>query len=841
MNGEHSPAGDESFDAARLRRLVRLCEVSAATHSAIVHLRDAQELYREVCRIAVELGGLRMAWVGLLDDAGTRLVPVAFYGHEDGYLGTLDVSLLDSPVARGPCVRSIRERRAIHTVEIETDPSMAPWRVEAAKRGYRSSAAFPLLVEGRSIGLYSVFSASPGHFDREELQLLGSIAQNLSLAVESHRRREAREQAEEALRKSEERFQLSARASAAGLWDWDLASGEVWFSPRCAEMLGYAPGELGSRADVGAKLIHPDDLARIERAVEAHTSGEAERLDVDVRMRAKSGAWLWIHCTAQAVFDASGRATRMVGSNSDITERRLAQLALEESELRFRELAGHVHEVFWIIDAARSKTLYVSPAYESIWGQSCESLYASWTAWLDAVHPDDRARVERVVRGTDPPQAHDEVYRIHRPDGSMRWIRDRGYPVRDACGEVYRVVGTAEDITEQKKLEAQLLRTQRLESIGRLAGGVAHDLNNTLHPITLATELLATGESDPERLRLFETIESSARRGKEMVQQVLAFARGGVDSKLSRVDLGVVAREVRNVLRNTFPKNVELVIDEAPGLWRVDADATQLHQVLVNLCVNARDAMPGGGKILIMLCNELARAEPCGEPKRLVQLRVIDGGAGIAPEHLEQLFDPFFSTKEAGQGTGLGLPTVLRIVEGHGGTIDVESQVGQGTSVHIRLPAASSGSPSEAPPSSTKRLPRGQGELVLVVDDEQSIQFVAKMTLERFGYRVLVASQGEEALRLHRARAQEIDLVLTDVSMPVMDGPTLVRELRSLNPGILVVASSGIATNSHHFEEHDTARTIFLPKPYSSSLLLETVRAAFEHRSVSANRPRVEP
>lgn len=837
MGDEHASSVDDTFDAARLRRLARLCEMSAATHSAIVRLREAQELYGEVCRIAVELGGLRMAWVGLLDADGTHLVPVAFHGHEDGYLGTLDVSLLDSTVARGPCVRSIRERRAIHTVEIETDPSMAPWRIEAGKRGYRSSAAFPLLVEERAIGIYSVFSASPGHFDREELQLLGSIAQNLSLAVESHLRREAREQAEEALRKSEERFQLSARASAAGLWDWDLTTGEVWSSPRCAEMLGYVPGELGSSAELAAKLVHPDDRARIDRAVRGHLSRETERLDVDVRLRAKSGEWRWIHCAALAVFAPTGEPIRLVGSTSDVTESRLAQIALQESELRFRELAEHVHEVFWIIDAARSKTLYVSPAYEVIWGQSCESLHASWASWLEAIHPDDRARVERVVRGTDPPRAHDETYRILRPDGSMRWIRDRGYPVRDERGEVYRVVGTAEDITERKKLEAQLLRTQRLESIGRLAGGIAHDLNNTLHPIALASELLAVGESDPARLRLLETIDGSARRGKEMVQQVLAFARGQ-GTKRSRIDLGVVAREVREVLRNTFPKNVELVIDEAPGLWRVDGDATQLHQVLVNLCVNARDAMPRGGRILIMLCNELARAEPGNEAKRLVHLRVIDGGVGIAPEHLDRLFDPFFSTKEAGQGTGLGLPTVLRIVESHGGTVDVESSSAQGTNFHIRLPAAPAGSPSEAPPSSTKRLPRGGGELVLLVDDEESIRFVAKMTLERFGYRVLVASQGEEALRLHRERACEIDLVLTDVSMPLMDGPTLVRELRGLNPEILVVASSGIATNDQHFEEHDSAKTIFLPKPYSSSLLLETVRTALERRSKGASTTR---
>jgi len=390
------------------------------------------------------------------------------------------------------------------------------------------------------------------------------------------------------------------------------------------------------------------------------------------------------------------------------------------------------------------------------------------------------------------------------------------------------------DITEKKRLESQLLRAQRMESIGTLAGGIAHDLNNVLSPILTATELLqmrTSSESDESTIRLLNIIQSNALRGGEMIRQVLSFARG-VDGDYSQLQPNHLIREIIKILSDIFPKNIEISFSINANLWYVYGDATQLHQVLMNLCVNARDAMPDGGKLRIEAENievdeHYARMNVEAKPGRYVRLLVQDNGSGIPGEILDKIFDPFFTTKKPGQGTGLGLSTVAGILRSHGGFVNVYSEVDKGTHFTIYLPA-SQNQQAVAAPAARVDLPTGQGELILVVDDEPSIREVARETLMTFGYRVVTANDGTDALAQFATHRHEIRLVITDMMMPFMDGPATIRALRKLDPEVRVIATSGLKANTRHAEIAQLGVNSFLPKPYTAETLIRTIAAVLE-------------
>jgi len=382
------------------------------------------------------------------------------------------------------------------------------------------------------------------------------------------------------------------------------------------------------------------------------------------------------------------------------------------------------------------------------------------------------------------------------------------------------------DITEKKRLESQFLRVQRMESIGTLAGGIAHDLNNILSPILTATELLQMRTNEEGSLRLLELIQTNALRGSEMIRQVLSFARG-VEGDYTTLQPSHLIKEIVRILTDTFPKNIEIRFSLAPGLWPVSGDATQLHQVLMNLCVNARDAMPEGGKLRIEAENieideHYARMNVEAKPGRYVRLLVQDSGVGIPREILDKIFDPFFTTKKQGQGTGLGLSTAAGIVRSHGGFVNVYSEVDRGTHFTIYLPASQGPQPAPPPPIRPD-LPRGNGECILVVDDEASIREVARETLITFGYTVMTAQDGTDAVAQFAAHTEQIQLVLTDMMMPFMDGPATIRALRKLSPSLPIIATSGLKTTPRQAETSSLEIQAFLPKPYTAETLLKTI------------------
>ena len=503
----------------------------------------------------------------------------------------------------------------------------------------------------------------------------------------------------------------------------------------------------------------------------------------------------------------------------DVTQRRHAEERLQEQAA----LLDHAQDAIIVRDLDQGI---------SFWNRSAEKLYGwkkeevldlNLQAEIFKSNPDSYEKAVQAVLTAG--EWRGEMHQQTR-DGRQIVVDGRWKLVRDAQGQPKSILITNTDVTEKKKLEAQFLRAQRMESIGTLAGGIAHDLNNLLSPILMATQLLQLKAQDETSLKMLGILQTNAERGSEMIKQILSFARG-VSGERVTVQLKHLIKEVTKILKETFPKSIEISFKITDDLWLVTGDATQLHQVLMNLCINARDAMPNGGKLLLEASNcavdeTYAEMTNDAEPGRFVRITVTDTGGGISVDNLNRIFDPFFTTKEVGQGTGLGLSTVLGIVKGHQGFINVYSEPGKGSQFRLYLPANETLLPYITVPT-PPQLPTGQGELILVVDDESAIREIARTTLEAFNYRVITANEGAEAIAVFAQKRADIKLVLTDIMMPVMDGIALIRALRTIEPAIKIIASSGLAENGKAAEATNEGVKAFLAKPYTASTLLKTL------------------
>ncbi|HXG45552.1 MAG TPA: PAS domain S-box protein [Gemmatimonadales bacterium] len=684
----------------QIQRLNRVYAVLSGINQAIAREHDPQALFETACRIAVETGNFRMAWVGLLDPATQRVRPVAWAGAVGVYLERLTISLLEPSHHGGPTARALLSGHPAVCNDIAQDPAMAPWRAEALQHGYRASAAFPLRVKDRVVGTLNLYVAEAGFFDDEELRLLGDLAMDIAFALEVHER----------------------------------------------------------------------DL-----------------------------------------------------------ERREAEHALRASEERFRELTETIQEVFWISDPGKTRILYVSPAYEKVWGRTRESLYTSRQSWLDSIHPDDRERVLPVLAGPDPVGRYDEEYRILRPDGGVRWIRDQAFPVRGAGGAVERIVGVARDITDRKAAEEQLRQAQKMESVGRLAAGIAHDFNNILTVINAVADLALAELPDGALRNDLVTIREAGGRAAELTRQLLAFSRKQV-LRPEVVNLNALVADAETLLRRLLGSDIRVRLHLAQDLAPVSVDPGQFHQVILNLAVNARDAMPQGGTLTIetrnLILDPRARPPASGiSAGRYVVLAVTDTGVGMDAATRQRLFEPFFTTKEPGKGTGLGLATVHGIVKQSGGEIQVQSELDKGTTFTIYLPASES-----APVLRARKVPapcRG-AECLLVVDDDPEVRRLTARLLERTGFRVQTAGNGPEALRTLESSQEPVHLLLADVMMPGMTGTELAEQVRRRYPGIRVLLTSGYTEAAPVQQGLWAGVAQFLNKPYTPDELTAKVRQVLD-------------
>ncbi|HTJ78116.1 MAG TPA: PAS domain S-box protein [Rariglobus sp.] len=508
----------------------------------------------------------------------------------------------------------------------------------------------------------------------------------------------------------------------------------------------------------------------------------------------------------------------------DVTERLQAEEALRLSEERFHLVSRATNDAVWDLNIVTGE-LWWSEGYYTLFGYDRTDTAPALPDWSKRIHSKDRARITESFDKAIAGDATDWTaeYEYQRKDGSYAVVQDRGHILRDASGKGIRMVGGMTDVTEHKKLLSQYLRAQRMESIGTLAGGVAHDLNNVLAPILMSIELLGMSATDEASKRLLTTIEKSARRGADLVRQVLTFARGIEGSRVA-IKIDHLIKDVARIAEETFNRSIKTQVSFSRDLWAINGDATQLHQVLLNLAVNARDAMPGGGTLAFGAENVTIDAQYAGtsrdaRPGPHICLSVSDTGCGIPSELLENIFEPFFTTKDVGQGTGLGLSTVHAIVKSHSGFVTVYSEIGKGSMFKVYLPA----DPSLQAPSSVaseSAVARGRGETILVVDDEVAILTITQQTLEAFGYRVLVAHDGAEAIAEYAQHRDIIAAVITDMVMPIMDGPATINALMRINPQVLIIAASGLNANGGVAKVAGAGVKHFLPKPYTAEILL---------------------
>lgn len=550
--------------------------------------------------------------------------------------------------------------------------------------------------------------------------------------------------------------------------------------------------------------------------------------------------------------------TIKMGATDYVLKSRLSRLlpavrrAVRESLERRKVLQAEerVREQAMLLDEAQDAILLCNlNGIIRYWNKGAQELYG-WTAEEAA----GKAFVELLCKNDSPQFCEGqkqtlvggkwncEMMQFTRT-GKVVVTESRWTLIKDPKGNPKSILIINTDITEKKQLEAKFLRAQRMESIGILAGGIAHDLNNVLSPILMVAQLLRMQDSDPKTAELLDTLETSARHGADLIKQILAFARG-VEGEHMQVQVGHLIREIQKLLKDTLPRSILVETDVPKDLWTIKGVPTHLNQVLMNLCVNARDAMPNGGKLTITGANVVVdeaylQSHPDAPRGACVVLTVSDTGTGIPAEVMKKIFDPFFTTKEPGKGTGLGLSTVSSIVKNHGGVIHVESEMGRGTCFKICIPAFMSNTVEQLD-EQQRHLPRGKGELILIVDDEPAISNTASMILKRYGYKALTAENGAEGVAVFAKELGQVQLVLADSMMPVMDGITMIHALRKLNPSVKVIMLTGQVEN-HQISELSKAGTIELvEKPFSSEKLLTTVRKVLDQSPQAPARKETE-
>ncbi|MBL9134217.1 MAG: response regulator [Verrucomicrobiales bacterium] len=527
------------------------------------------------------------------------------------------------------------------------------------------------------------------------------------------------------------------------------------------------------------------------------------------------------------VRQADGRIRGLCGMSTEITERRRMEVALRESETKLRRAQEVAHVGSWTLDLTSGR-LEWSEETCNIFGIPCGTRMTE-AGFFERVHPKDVDFLRQAWKAALQREPFDVEHRI-LVGSTVRWVHQKARLEFDAEGSPVTAIGTVQDISDKKRVEAQFLRAQRLESVGSLSGGLAHDLNNILAPILLAGPLLRRDRSSPGELEALDLIENCAKRGAELIRQLLAFSRGTGGERVA-IRWAHLLRETTNMLRETLPRSIVVKVDVDDGLWSVVGDPTQLQQVMMNLAVNARDAMPDGGTLSFSVGNvQLTSAAswmPAGvEPGRFVRLAVTDTGQGIEPEIMEKIFDPFFSTKALGHGTGLGLSTVAAIVKGHGGYLNVTSEPGRGATFELFLRAGESSDPEPRAPSAAP-VPSGAGECVLVVDDEASLRRVVASLLERHGYRVISVDDAQQAIDVLERGENEVRLVITDLMMPGLDGLGLARWIRDRPDGPRIIVVTGVLEWSGASGTVDSLRKIgvdaVVRKPFELAELIATV------------------
>ncbi len=648
-----------------------------------------------------------------------------------------------------------------------------------------------------------------------------------------------RKQAEEKLRAEEERFRLAAESLSDVVYEWDLGSSVQWFG-NIDELLGYAPGGFPRTLEGWMGILHPEDRDRVWTAVERHLRGEAA-YDIEYRVRHKDGSWRHWLARGKVLRDAGGKPYRWVGAITDITDQKRAEESLRQSRERVRFLADIIEKADQPVGVGYpdGRLGVCNRAFCELTGYSAEELRD--LDWISVLTPSEWIESEMKalteLDRTRRPVRYQKEY--IRKDGQRVPIELLVHAAWNEAGKMQHYYAFVTDITERKraeearaKLEEQLRQAQKMESIGRLAGGVAHDFNNLLTVIQGHCDLMQVQMSDGDALlKEVKQIQQAGERAASLTRQLLAFSRRQMLAPIV-LDLNDLVANLHKMLERLIGEDITLTTVLAPGLWSVTADPGQIEQVIMNLAVNARDAMPTGGMLTIETGNvhlddSYAKTHPEAPVGPCVMLAVSDTGHGMDEPTQARIFEPFFTTKEPGKGTGLGLATVYGIVKQSGGDILVYSEPGHGTTFKIYLPA------NEVPPKNlvappTQPVSRDGHETILLVEDEEMVRDLVRIVLQNAGYIVLEAPHGKAALSLSAQHQGPIDLLITDVVMPRMSGRELAEQLKALRPPMKVLFMSGYTDDAVVQHGLLAADVEFLPKPFSPSLLASKVREVLD-------------
>ena len=831
-----------------LARINRALKMSTACNEALTRAEHEVELLEKVCRIAVEIGGYRMAWVGYpADDQAQSIRPRAHAGVEEGYLSEIEITWNENePRGQGPAGQTIRTGEVVVCEDLAQDSKFAHWLAPAQRRGYRGVICLPLRDAKRAFGLLGLYSAEINRTSAGEVKLLKELADNLAFGILHLRARVEQRRLQTAVLK----VAASVSATIGTPFFQQLARNMAEaFGAQAGFVAQFLPGEpLTARtlaAVVEGKVVDNFDYrvkgTPCENLLQSETCviamGVAKQLPnipglaalalqgyAGRRLDSSTGRHLG---QISVVFREPLTDVEFITSTFQIFAARAAsELERQQTDAQMLEQAALLdiaHDAIHVEDLA-GRIIYWNKGAERIYGWSATE--AMGRISVEMLHSDSasfkEARTALLAKG----EWRGETIKQTK-DGREIAVDVRWTLVRDAQGGPKAVLAIDTDITERKKLEQQFLRAQRMESIGLLAGGIAHDLNNVLSPIILSIEVLATKFIDKDSQELLAIISSSALRGADMVRHILSFARGFEGERMV-VQVRNLIREIEKIANDTFLKNIKVLTVVPRDLWTVVGDPTQIHQVLLNLCVNARDAMPGGGNLTITAENIQVDAQYAGlnlyaHAGLYVCLKIKDSGAGISAQVIEKIFDPFFTTKDVGKGTGLGLSTSLNIVKSHSGFIRVNSKIGKGTTFEVYFPAQSEDS-ADAKTEIAAELPRGNGELILVVDDETPVRQITQKTLENFGYRVALAADGADALAIYVTSSAEIAAVLTDMTMPTINGADSIRALRQINPAVRIIAVSGLSANANVARDAAAGVKRFLLKPYTTETLLKALK-----------------
>ncbi|MBK9247905.1 MAG: PAS domain S-box protein [Ignavibacteria bacterium] len=626
----------------------------------------------------------------------------------------------------------------------------------------------------------------------------------------------ARKQIEEQLRKSESMLVEVGKLATIGGWEIDLVTMEMFWTLQTFKIYDIDPTQMPS-IEEAINFYAEEARPLITEAVNLGMK-DGTPWDLEVPFITAKGKHIWVRSLGKGEFK-DGKCVRLVGAFQDITSRKTAEEEIRESHAQFRMISENIADMIAVLDVD-GRRIYNSPSYKSLFGNPDALLC---TDPFEEIHHEDREHIRKLFQETaNTGIGHRADYRIELHDGTIRFIESQGSVIRDESGKIIQVIVVSRDTTEKKLLEMQFLRAQRMESIGTLASGIAHDLNNVLAPILLSVNFLSTKFVDEQSKKMLHMLEASTKRGSELIKQVLSFARG-VEGEFTIVQVRHLIEEIGKIITQTFPKSISFHTKFTTNLPSISADSTQIHQVLMNLCVNARDAMPNGGRIdieadTIELDEQYVRMHIEAKIGTYIMIKVSDQGMGIPPVVLERIFEPFYTTKEINKGTGLGLSTVLTIIKSHKGFINVYSEIGKGTTFTIYLPVHEGHQPFQT--MSHEKIADNKGESILLVEDEESIREITKLTLEARGYTVLTAIDGTEALATYAQLGSKISLVITDMMMPYMDGTATIRAIQKMNPDVKVIAVSGLKQDSDLVNQKSI---VFLLKPYTSEKLLSII------------------